>query len=182
MRRLSAVARARSQPEYMVRQRDRRAAAGLNVISTSGWMEWGRRRRSSARDLKGRVRGSVLPSIAPLRARLPFHGGRRDRLRRRVPRQVEAGDDAGLRVRRGGCGRILHVHRVEHAVTRIVGIEEEVDETGGEIAFERQSLKQAGPSAEAVEIEVGRERFLLLVGCNGRCVITRIGAAQARPA
>ena len=52
---------------------------------------------------------------------------------------------------------------VEHAVARVVGIEAEVDETGGEIALERESLKQTGPAADAVEVEVSRERFRLLV-------------------
>ena len=90
-------------------------------------------------------------------------GGRRDCRRRGVAGQVETSDDAGLR--RGGrvsC-RVLHVKRVEHAVLRVVGIEDEVGETGGEVALEGELREQARPSAAAVEIQVGREGLRLLV-------------------
>ena len=57
-----------------------------------------------------------------------------------------------------GDGRVLHVDRVEDAVARVVGIEQEVGEAGGEVSLEREFREQARPSAGAVEIEVGRER------------------------
>ena len=90
-------------------------------------------------------------------------GGRRDCRRRGVAGQVETGDDAGFR--RGGrvSGRLFHVERVEDAVLRVVGIEDEVGETGGEIELEGEFREQAGPSAATVEIQVGREGLRLLV-------------------
>ena len=59
--------------------------------------------------------------------------------------------------------RVLHVDRVEHAVTRVVGIELEVGEPGGEVPFECEFLKQPRPSAETVEVEIRGEGLLLLV-------------------
>ena len=53
--------------------------------------------------------------------------------------------------------------RVEHAVARVVGIEDEVDQAGGEVALEGELREQARPSAGAVEIEVRRELLRLLV-------------------
>ena len=45
----------------------------------------------------------------------------------------------------------------------VVGIEQEVGETGGEVTLEREFLEEARPPAGAVEIEVRRERLRLLV-------------------
>ena len=53
--------------------------------------------------------------------------------------------------------------RVEDAVARVVGVEDEVDEAGREVALEGQLLEQAGPAGETVEIEIGRELLGLLV-------------------
>jgi hypothetical protein len=53
--------------------------------------------------------------------------------------------------------------RVEHAVARVVGIEEHVDQAGREITLEREPFEQAGPPGKAVEIEVRRELPGLLV-------------------
>ena len=89
--------------------------------------------------------------------------GRHDRRRGPIAGQVEAGDDARLRF--GGCRRrrILHVNRVEDAVARVVGIENDVDEASGEVALERVLLKQARPAGEPVEIQIRREAPGLLV-------------------
>ena len=59
--------------------------------------------------------------------------------------------------------RFFHVHGVEDAVARVVGIEQEVGEAGGEVALEGELRKKAGPPAEPVEIEIGGELLRLLV-------------------
>ncbi len=126
----------------------------------------------SRRALESRVRRIAVPPLDHHHFAIdpPARGGRGNRSRRRVTRQVEAGDHAGPRPRRGGNSRILHVDRVEDAVARVVGIEEEVRQTGSEIALEREFHEQAGPSAGAVEVEIGRERLRLLVDDVERAV------------
>ena len=53
--------------------------------------------------------------------------------------------------------------RVEDAVARVVGIELEVGEAGGEVALEGELREQARPPAEPVEVQVDRELLRLLV-------------------
>ena len=89
--------------------------------------------------------------------------GRHGRRRRRVAGQIEAGHDAGLRLGGRVDRRVFHVDRVEDAVARVVGIEDDVDQPGGEVALEGQLREQAGTPVGAVEIEIGRERLGLLV-------------------
>ena len=94
---------------------------------------------------------------------LPVNGRRRNRRRGGVARQVQTGHDAGLRRRRTRPVRVLHVHRVEDAVARVVGIEEEVGEARREVALERELREQARPAAEPVEIQVDGRLLRLLV-------------------
>src|SRR5207253_1379718 len=77
--------------------------------------------------------------------------------------------------------RVLHVDRVEDAVLRVVRIEDDVDQAGGEVALEGEALEQAGPSTDAVEIKVGAEAPGLLVEDVERSVqIVDEEAAAAR--
>ena len=95
--------------------------------------------------------------------RKPGVDRRHGRRRRRVAGQVEAGHDAGLRLGGRVDRRVFHVDRVEDAVARVVGIEDDVDEPGREVALEGQLREQAGAPVGAVEIEISRERLGLLV-------------------
>ena len=75
------------------------------------------------------------------------HRRRGDRCRRRVAGQIEAGDHTGLRRRRTRTSRVFHVHGVEDAAARVIGIEQEIDEPGREVALEGELREQPGPSA-----------------------------------
>ena len=156
-------------PTYMTRHSGSpRRAAGLNVISPSGWMGDASCIRNSSRAVPSNVALAMF-AVGPL----DDHGFARDaeagrdrrhgRRRRRVAGQVEAGHDAGLRLGGRVDRRVFHVDRVEDAVARVVGIEDDVDEPGGEVALEGQLREQAGTPVGAVEIEIGRERPGLLV-------------------
>ena len=79
------------------------------------------------------------------------------------PDEIETSHDAGLRRRSARTGRVFHVHRVEDTVARVVGIEQEVGEPGGEVALEGELREQAGPRAEPVEVEIDGELLRLLV-------------------
>jgi hypothetical protein len=116
------------------------------------------------RTFERRVRGiPVLPLDEHDLSLDPAHGGRRDGGRRRVTCQVQPGDRADPRRHLRVDGRVFHVERVEHAVLCVVGIEAEVDETGSEVALERELAKEPRASAGAVEVQVGREGLRLLV-------------------
>ena len=56
--------------------------------------------------------------------------------------------------------RVFHVERVENAVLRVVGVEDEAGETGGEVGFEGELREQAWASAAAVEIQIVVKVFL----------------------
>ena len=118
---VALLARAASPaPRYMTRQSGSPGrAAGLNVISPSGWM---RQRVLQAQQLRGRALERAVRRLRSVhsinttsRSIRPVDGRRRDRRRRGVAGQVETGDDAGFGARRVG-GRVFHVERVEHAV------------------------------------------------------------------
>ena len=112
-----------------------------------------------AQDLPGRAfeRGVRDVPILPfdqhdLAINLPVDGGRRHCRRRRVSRQIEARDDAAS-ARRARRRWILHVEGVEHAVPRVVGIEDQVGQSGREIPLEGEFREQPRPSSEPVEVE-----------------------------
>src|SRR4029453_18627370 len=51
----------------------------------------------------------------------------------------------------------------EDAIARVIGIEQEVDEPGREVALERELREQAGTSPDPVEVQVDSELLRLLV-------------------
>src|SRR4026208_1294770 len=53
--------------------------------------------------------------------------------------------------------------RVEDAIARVVGIENDIDETGGEVTLEGEPLKEAGATSETIEIEILGELLGLLI-------------------
>ena len=84
-------------------------------------------RRINSRAVPSNVAFVVSLSIHSIstasRSIFPSTVGVEDRRRRRVTREVEAGDHAGSWRRRRVNGRIFYMDRVEHAVVRVVGIE-----------------------------------------------------------
>ena len=52
---------------------------------------------------------------------------------------------------------------VEHAIPGIVGIENDVGESGREVPRVRELREQPGAAVEAIEVEILGERFRLLV-------------------
>ena len=108
-------------------------------------------------------------------------GRRRHGRRRRVSGQIESWHDAAPRRRGSGCRRVFHVERVEHAIPRIVRIENDVGEPGREVPRVGELREQARPAGETVEVEILRERLRLLVEDVERSVeIVDEEAASAR--
>ena len=109
-----------------------------------------RQRILHAQELAGRAfeRGVRDVAIRPfdehdLAIDLPVDRRRLHRRRRRVAGQIESRHDPAARRRRRRCRRIFHVQRVEHAVARVVGIENDVGESGREVAREGELREQA---------------------------------------
>ena len=159
-------------PTYITRQSGSPGCATrLKIISPSGCCGSGCCSRSSSRAVPSNVALAGLRSVHSIsttsRSILPVNRRRRNRRRGGVARQVQAGHDAGLRHRRTGPVRVLHVHRVEDAVARVVGIDREVGEARREVAFERELREEARAAAEPVEVQVdGRLASSACRGCR----------------
>jgi hypothetical protein len=82
---------------------------------------------------------------------------RRDRGRCRIPADIQSGNVRIVRQVRTRQRRILHVDRVELAVSRVVRIELNADESTREAGFECELVEEARVSVAAVEVEIGRQ-------------------------
>ena len=103
--------------------------------------------------------------VGPLDQHALMHHRARRRNRRRhgVAGRLHCWKHRGLRNARRLDAGVFHVRRVELAVRRVLGIEVEPVEAVAIPAEGEELLEQAAVLAEAVEIEIGREGFGLLV-------------------